>query len=130
MSYSDRDDFFTLKGKTITKIEFGNESVDITTLTDKIQNQYSLYHEQDCCESVSLYRVIGNIADVLNAPITLAEEDAHSNDPDWYTEKSDWRDSFTWSVFVLETTRGRVEFWFLGESNGYYGETVNFHKVN
>lgn len=133
MSYTDYANFFELKGKTITKLEIGYDSVDITTLTDKIENKYSLRHNQDCCESVSLYKVIGSVTDILDSPITLAEEDTHDNDPAWYKDtvknERDWRESFTWSVFVLETVQGRVEFWFLGESNGYYSETVTFHKL-
>ena len=122
MSYYDKQvDFHSLIGQTITELSTGDDT-HITTNTGK----YIIFHSQDCCERVGLEKVIGNIDDVLNSPITLAEED--SQDPDWYTEKF-W-ESHTWSAFYLETEKGRVELWFLGQSNGYYGESMTFAKAD
>jgi hypothetical protein len=103
--------FSTLKGQTITKITSDFESVTFKT----VGKTYKLEHFQDCCESVRLKNVIGDIKDILNVPITLAEEDNPSN-PDWHLDHYD--DSHTWSVFILEAAGKRVEFWFLRESNG------------
>jgi len=112
--------FFELKGQIIISIE--DDSIITTSTGDK----YEIYHSQDCCESVSHYKTIGNLSDIIGYPITLAEED--NCDPDWYDGK--YSDSHTWSAFFLETQHGRLELWFLGESNGWYGETMEFQKLN
>ena len=60
MSYYDKQvDFHSLIGQTITELSTGDDT-HITTNTGK----YIIYHSQDCCESVHLQRVIGNIDDV------------------------------------------------------------------
>jgi hypothetical protein len=39
-----------------------------------------MFHSQDCCESVSLDDISGELADLVNSPITKAEE-VTSNEP-------------------------------------------------
>jgi len=114
------NDFFTLKGQIVRKIQALNGD-SLCILTDKYR--YDLYHEQDCCEYVRLVKVIGDIDNILNEEIIFAEEDAGANDPDWYGDN--YNDSHTWTKFVLGTKNANVEFWFLGESNGYYGESIS-----
>ena len=115
------NDFFTLKGQTIRKIQALNE-YSLCILTDKYR--YDLYHEQDCCEFVRLAKIIGDIDNILNEEIIFAEEDGGANEPDWYG--NNYNDSsHTWTKFVLGTKNANVEFWFLGESNGYYSESIS-----
>lgn len=120
------NNFFELKGQTLLAIElYGPDECEITT--DK--NKYRLIHHQDCCESVSLEKQIGEISNLIGEKITLAEEEYVNDDPDWY-EKPEYReDSFTWSNYYLEAGGHRLELYFLGESNGYYCETMEFEKL-
>lgn len=111
--------FSELVGKTIIKLDEGG-------LETSDGNKYMFYHEQDCCESVNLYEIKGNIDDILDSPVALAEEDGSAPD-DW---KPKYVESYTFSNYFLETAKGRVEIYFLGESNGYYGESMNFYKIN
>jgi hypothetical protein len=114
------NDFFTLKGQIVRKIiALNGDSLKI--VTDKYK--YYLYHQQDCCEYVRLVDVIGDVDNILNEEIIFAEEDGGANDPDWYSDN--YNDSHTWTKFVLATKNGNVEFWFLGESNGYYSEHIS-----
>ncbi len=115
------NDFFTLKGQIVRKIQALNE-YSLCILTDKYR--YDLYHEQDCCEYVRLVNVIGDIDNILNEEIIFAEEDGGAKDPDWATDY-DYDYSHTWTKFVLGTKNANVEFWFLGESNGYYSEHIS-----
>ena len=115
------NDFFTLKGQTIRKIIALNTG-SLKIFTDKYK--YHLYHEQDCCENVRLVKIIGDIDNILNEEIIFAEEDAGANDPDWHTGYN-YDDHHTWTKFVLGTKNANVEFWFLGESNGYYSEHIS-----
>ena len=115
------NDFFTLKGQTIRKIIALNTG-SLKIITDKYK--YHLYHEQDCCENVRLVDVIGDVDKILNEEITFAEEDSGAKDPEWHTSY-DYDCHHTWTKFVLGTKNANVEFWFLGESNGYYSESIS-----
>ena len=117
--------FFELKGKIIKEIndlEIGSREVSIRTN----DGTYELYHEQDCCEDVRVVKVIGNVNELVGE-VLFAEEDDGASDPDWYNESFD--DSHTWTKYVLKTTNASLEFWFLGESNGYYSESISIKKI-
>ena len=115
------NDFFTLKGQSARRI-IALDGDSLKIVTDKYK--YNLYHEQDCCEYVRLVKIIGDIDNILNEEIIFAEEDSGANDPAWHTDY-DYDDHHTWTKFVLGTKNANVEFWFLGESNGYYSEHID-----
>jgi len=117
--------FFELKGqivKEIINLEEDNDEVFIRTNN----GTYKLYHQQDCCEYVRVVKVIGNVNELIGEVI-FAEEDTGANEPDWHTEYVD--ESRTWTKYVLKTKNASLEFWFLGESNGYYNENVSIKKI-
>ena len=71
--YNRAPQFSDLLGKTITDIygaEEGNEAIAI--ICDD-GSKYLMYHEQDCCESVDVNDICGDIECLLNTPITKAE---------------------------------------------------------
>jgi hypothetical protein len=120
-------EFEKLLGKTIKKIEgakVGSESIKIYTTDDKV---YMLYHEQGCCESVSVEDVTGNIKDLIKHPILLAEEVSNETNPIGVIKEE--QDSFTWTFYKLSTIKGSVTIRWYGESNGYYSESVDFKEV-
>lgn len=122
MSYAN---FFELKGKIIKEInglEIGSDEVFIRTNDET----YKVYHQQDCCEHVRIVKVIGKVNELVGE-VLFAEEDSGANDPDWYNES--FNDSHTWTKYVLKTANASLEFWFLGESNGYYSEDVSIKKI-
>ena len=120
---NERRDFFTLKGKILTKISSTGEEIETSD-----GKKYRLTHHQDCCEFVKHKKTIGDPQSLIGRVITLAEEDQHQRDPEWY-EIPSYRESFTWGTFTLACEDDRVEFWFLGESNGYYGEEMVFEEI-
>jgi hypothetical protein len=123
-NWENTSQFFDLKGMTIKNIV-----LDDTTLIETTDGQrFQLVHHQDCCENVGLHTTFGKIEDVIGSPITLAEDD-HPGDPEWFISPEYRYESHTWSRFILETEKGRLEVWFLGSSNGYYGESVSFEKI-
>lgn len=128
MSYYDWDgaEFSELLGKTIASIE-GMEVDDndvITFITDD-GNEYKMYHAQDCCESVYIESVVGDVQDLIGEPILVAEEVSKSGmeDPD------DWSDSCTWTFYKVATRKGYVDLRWYGSSNGYYSESVDFIRM-
>ena len=80
-------------------------------------------HEQDCCESVTIESVTGNLDDLIGSPIVEATENVLDG---WPTdvEKPQYEESSTWTVFTFATTNGRVVVRWWGSSNGYYSESV------
>lgn len=114
-----------LLGKTLTAIENeNNETLVFRTNTGEV---YHMYHSQDCCETVQVEEIIGDPEDLLNNPILQAEE-VSSSDPQPGLSTSD--ESFTWTFYKLATIKGSVTIRWLGESNGYYSEEVDFEKVS
>ena len=118
--------FFELKGKTITSIQGSNSDDSDTIITTSDGSIYTLTHIQDCCENVRVYGSVGNIDDVLNEEVIDAEDTNPMDNPNAPDYK--YYDSATWSQFRIVTNKGTFEIWWLGESNGYYSETVSVIK--
>lgn len=109
----------------ITGAEPGSDNI-LFTLGDG--RKFHLYHSQDCCESVSVDDVIGDIADLINSPLLECEEVTSNENPEDVTK--DYQDSFTWTFYKMATIKGSVTIRFYGESNGYYSERVDFDEMN
>lgn len=117
--------FTDLTGKTLTSIENkDNEELIFTTAEGET---FYMFHSQDCCEHVRIEDIAGDLDDLIGTPITLAEEATNSEDT---FDKIEYPDSFTWTFYKLATIKGYVDIRWLGESNGYYSEGVDFHKDN
>lgn len=86
-------------------------------------------HYQDCCESVSLNDITGDIADLLGSPILVAEESTSQETPADFTHEYE-PESQTWTFYKLATAKGYVDLRWFGESNGYYSESVDFDLVS
>lgn len=127
---TNRPEFKDLIGKTLTRID-GKVGDDEIVFHCADGSAFKLYHDQDCCESVSVEDITGDLADLIGAPIQVAEESSNSDeDPPGYTPRNDYRDeSFTWTFYKLATIRGYVDIRWLGESNGYYSEAVDFAQI-
>jgi hypothetical protein len=62
--------FEILKGKTLKAIIVTDNCVEFQTIDGE---GYELSHSQDCCESVYIESVVGDIEDLVGNPILLAE---------------------------------------------------------
>lgn len=112
-----------LLGKTLTKCQIVAGD-DVARFYTDDGSVYELYHDQDCCESVSIEDVCGDPNDLVGSPLTMAEESTN-DDP----AKSQYDESWTWTFYRLATVKGYVTIRWYGSSNGYYSESVNFRKV-
>lgn len=121
MSYPDctEVDFSDLKGKTIVHVtNRGDEQLIFCTLEGDV---YIQRHEQDCCETVQIEEVIGDLNDIIGSPLLTAEERSESDE-----DKFGFR---TWTFYELATIKGSVTIRWLGESSGYYSESVTTYRV-
>lgn len=120
--------FEDLVGKTFTKIEGAEEGNDEIRFHCSDGTAYKLYHEQDCCESVTIEDICGEIECLLNSPILQAEEVVSEESPeDAVRPYQD--DSETWTFYKLATVKGYVTIRWYGSSNGYYSESVDFEEI-
>lgn len=118
-------------GKTFSQINVKYDQIEFVVNDDE---KYLMYHEQDCCESVGVEDINGDITDLLWVPILKASEDT-SNSPksntygegeNAYTYEDE---SATWTFYNLATIKGYVTIRWYGSSNGYYSESVNIKKL-
>lgn len=116
-----------LIGKILTEINVDMEQDEIIFTCDN-GDKYKMYHDQDCCESVVIDDINGDINDLIDSPILVAEElisDENQTDVDI----PEYQDSFTWTFYKLATIKGYVDIRWYGGSNGYYSERVDFEKM-
>lgn len=115
-------DFEVLVGKTLTNVENRNDDEIVFTVDDG--SKFMLYHSQDCCENVCVEDIVGDLSDLIGSPILQAEEVSNEDAP-----RECHSDSYTWTFYKLATMKGRVTLRWLGESNGYYSESVDFAQT-
>lgn len=104
MSYWDSFvDFSQLLGKTLVDIqgaEVGNDEI-IFTCSDG--TKYQLFHLQDCCESVYIEDICGDVNCLLNRPITMAEDISDECSEMEPVERC--HESYNWTWYKLGTRK-------------------------
>jgi len=119
--------FELLKGKVLTEVTGSKGDGEMIFATSDGE-RYRLFHYQDCCESVGIEDIIGDLQDLIGEPILVAEEVVN---PDYVVPHEDiYCESFTWTFYKLATRKGYVDIRWFGESNGYYSESVDFCKLD
>ncbi len=119
-----------LIGKTLVKVE--NKDNEELVFTASNGDEYKLYHMQDCCESVTIDDVVGDLQDLVGSEILKAEERVNEGRPEGI-EPNNYNfadDSETWTFYHFATMKGRIDIRWFGTSNGYYSESVDFCKCN
>lgn len=111
----------SMLGLTMKSV-FITEGRDEMYLTSECGRQFKFYHEQDCCESVTIDDVVGDLNDLIGSPLTLVDKSSNISTPDDYTSQ-------TWTFYKFATIKGYVDVKWLGESNGFYSESVDFMEV-
>jgi hypothetical protein len=118
-------DFSSLKGKIITAItgcRKGSEEIRFVTSDGET---FRMFHWQDCCESVTVEDVVGDVEDLLNSPIVRAEERSNGVQD----VEDGYGDVEQWTFYELATNKGSMTLRWYGTSNGYYGTGVSFEAV-
>jgi len=107
-------------GKTFTRVTGGAGDGEMVFENDT--ERYVFTHDQDCCESVDINDVVGDLSDLVGEPLLMAEEVSGYIGPE-----PEYADSYTYTFYKFATRRGYVDVRWLGESNGYYSEGVDLH---
>lgn len=116
-----------LLGEIITKIEGAVPGQEYVVFDLANGKRFGMSHEQDCCESVAVHSVAGDLQDIIGSPVLSALE--IEGDPEGWTPH-EYMESHTFTRFRIATAKGTAEILWLGESNGYYGEGVSFSEVS
>ena len=115
--------FSELEGKTLISIVVNNSVTSRKTVADSVVftvddgSYFEMYHDQDCCEDVSINDINGDINDLLNTPILLAEKNSNSSESE-----------IEWTFYKIRTIKGTVDIRWVGYSH-YYAIGVSFYKM-
>lgn len=119
--------FSDLVGMTMLSVEqIGDDVIRFTSCDNRT---FVLFHRQDCCETVEIESIVGDLSDLVGVPILLAEEACSNDTPSDYVSEYE-PDSQTWTFYKLRTIKGSVDIRWFGSSNGYYSESVDFEEVD
>lgn len=105
-------------GKVFTSVR--NEGTEL--VFENATERFVFFHQQDCCEHVSIEDVCGELQDLAGEPLLMAEE-VEGLSPVEFNEED--HESVTWTFYKFATRKGYVDVRWLGESNGYYSEGVS-----
>lgn len=119
--------FSDLRGATLAAIEGLAVDSEFVTFKTTDGREFVMCHEQDCCESVSIESVVGDVQDLLGAPILVADESSSEETPEGVTHEYE-PESQTWTFYKLATIKGYVDIRWFGQSNGYYSESASFFQ--
>lgn len=107
-----------MKGKTFVAVT-GSVGSDEMLFETANGERFLFAHQQDCCESVDINDIVGDLQDLVGSPLLIAEEVSGATEPD-----EEHYESYTYTFYKFATRKGYVDVRWLGESNGYYSESV------
>ena len=116
----------TLIGLTLCKITGMEESSAVVNFRTTDGRLFKMWHTQDCCEQVEIVDVEGDPDDLIGAPIVVAEEVSSDDYQGFGSLPKPIESSGTWTFYRFATRKGWVVLRWLGQSNGYYSESVSF----
>ena len=112
-----------MRGKVFTRVtgSIGGDALVFENATER----FVFFHYQDCCESVDINDITGDLEDLCGEPLLIAEEVSGETPVDFEEE---YHESVTWTFYKFATRKGYVDVRWLGESNGYYSESVSLGR--
>ena len=109
-------------GKTLKSVNVINDEYNIKIIFEFDTGQkYKMYHEQFCCADVYIEDITGNMQNLIDRELIMAEQVQECGENEHGT--------FTWTFYKLATSLGYVTIRWYGESNGYYSEEVWIEEI-
>mgnify|MGYP000844704805 CR=1 FL=1 len=107
--------FDDLIGETLrsVRLSVGNGN-DVVIFEKSDGVKWFMYHPQNCCEYVTLEEVIGDLSDLEDSPLLMAEvvsSEVGTNE---------------WTFYKFRTAKGDVTFRWCGDLDSYYSIEVTF----
>lgn len=114
-------DMSDLVGRTMKEVKkVGSDEIHM--ICD--EGTFKFYHLQDCCETVEIESIVGDLNDLVGHPILMAEESTSDSTPEGFNHDYE-PESQTWTFYKFATIKGYVDIRWFGSSNGYYSEGVD-----
>jgi hypothetical protein len=115
-------EFSALVGEVLDLVDIDREENQIL-LTTRSGRKFLVYHEQDCCETVAIHWQDGSFDKLIGKPIVEARGIA----VDTSEEAIDSSQTTTTLVFRVDD-QTVISRW-IGDSNGYYSESVDIAEL-
>lgn len=116
-------DFGDLEGKVLASVT--SDGAVITFVCEDGET-FTLAHEQDCCESIDLIDINGDLADLVGE--VLGAEQVTNDSIPHHGDASYTPESYTWTFCRVWTIKGTVVLRWYGTSNGYYCEMPSMRR--
>ena len=100
--------FADLLGTTLATIEGLEADSAFVTFKTTDGREFIMQHTPDCCDSVSIDSVVGDVQDLIGSPILLAEESSSDKTPEGFVHEYE-PESQTWTFYKLATIKGYVD---------------------
>lgn len=113
-----------LENLDVKFIDLSDDQIKITTECGK---EFLFYHDQSCCENVYIYDNIGDLKVLEGQKLLYVDVDASGDIPSDVTYRP--TDCYTWTNITFRTNKDTVISRWIGESNGYYSEAVDFTEL-
>lgn len=113
-----------LSGKVITDIRGLSKDSDIVSIHFTDGSYLSMYHEQDCCESVTLEDFDNDAQSLIGGDIIRIEECISNVNDEEFDPLYNYDDSYTWTFYTIVTSKGTMKLRWYGTSNGWYSEEI------
>jgi len=118
-----------LIGKTLKSVTVSEDKSEMIFTVDD-GSAYKMYHDQECCESVEVEDICGELEDLVGSQILKAECSSSEGEGEAGEDiKEYWEGTYTWTYYKLATLKGYVDIRWYGSSNGCYSEKVDFIKM-
>ncbi len=114
-------EFSALVGEVLDAVDIDREENQIL-LTTRSGRRFLVYHEQDCCETVAISGQDGSFDRLIGKPIVEARDFAVDTGDDEI-------DSQTTTTLVFRVDDQTVISRWIGDSNGYYSESVDIAEL-
>ena len=115
-----------LIGKRIVSVHGLDAGSERVTIDCDDGSKYSMFHQQDCCESVWLEDVCGDVNDLVDALVIDARSE---NNADSAFPEGMVLECGEWTFYIIQTDKGCVTLRWLGDSNGYYSTDARFERI-
>jgi len=117
--------FEELLGETLESVGPSLDGEELLLIT-KSGKRFRFFHKKDCSEYVRIEDIVGDLTDLIGSPLLVAEE---ISSEDYPRPSQKYDSSYTWTFYRFSTAKGTVTVRWLGESNGYYSESVSFEEI-